>query len=92
MVKYLVEFVLAALVGLTLITQVVIPMFIPNLEMFWLFKTDKKKVQPKIGTLQDLDDKVDETMKRYNEVEDEVKKASTAMNQIKSKINKQKNP
>ena len=41
--KFFIMYGLEFLLGLTLLTQVVIPMFMPNLKYFWLFKSSDKK-------------------------------------------------
>ena len=44
MIKFILTHSLEFLLGLTVITQVIIPLFVPKLKIFWLFR-DKSKNQ-----------------------------------------------
>lgn len=45
MIKFIITHSIEFIVGLVLITQVVIPIFIENLPLFWLFRPKKKKIK-----------------------------------------------
>lgn len=51
-----------------------------------IFKSEKPKVKIVSTELDDLDLKVDETIKNYTETIDTIEKVSEKVNQIKSKI------
>ena len=47
MAKILITYVVELLLGLFLLTQVVIPIFVPERKFFWLFRDKKPKEDPK---------------------------------------------
>lgn len=75
----LVKDIIGVLLMIYIISQIVLPCFVPGLEYFNLHKKSRKKS----STLQDLDDKADE----IKEVKEEVKKTELKIKEIKQKIN-----
>ena len=84
-VKIVMEFLVPMLVVILVITQIIMPMFIPNLSYFWLFKkgghkhlttrSDDEEQSPKSG----LDEAVDE-------VANELSKDAEKLKQTKGKV------
>jgi hypothetical protein len=70
---------------LILFTQVFLPLIIPNLKFFWLFRKDSEP-KTKIQTLDELGKEVDETVEKSNEVKEKVVDAASKVDEIKSKI------
>lgn len=79
--KFVIIYGLEFLIGLTLLTQVLIPLFVSDLPLFWLFKKSKPD-KPQISSLDDLEKEVDDYHER---VIPSVKQAEEKVNQIKNK-------
>lgn len=86
MFKILMEYLVVILLILTLITQVIIPMFIPSLEMFWLFRKSKE-VLPDTPVQKDLDDTIHEVA---SELEEHAGKFKSTLNKVDSAVDKLK--
>jgi uncharacterized protein YlxW (UPF0749 family) len=72
---------------LIVFTQVLIPLLVPNLKFFWLFRKDSEPKKTN-QTLSDLSDEVDETAEKSAEVKGKVDDVVAKVDEIKSKTNK----
>ncbi len=80
--------ILAVLIGVYIISQIILPCFIPNLEFFNLHK--KRKLKPNsqsAGTLNDLEEKATVASEKIKEVKTEVESTEQKISNIKNKIN-----
>ena len=78
-------FLLTVISVLTIITQIILPLFIPKLEFFWFFKKKNKEKIQHSSTLDELEEKVDKAVEKYNVVNDEVNQTVNKINKIKNK-------
>jgi hypothetical protein len=73
------------LVILLLISQIVVPSFIPEVKFFWLFKPSKK--EPKSSsTLGELKDEAKATAQQYKSTKAKIDKAEDDLNDIKQQL------
>jgi hypothetical protein len=70
------------LVALTLITQVLIPSFTPDLEFFWIFK---RQTKPSVSSLDELEQEVDVKSKEWLSTKAKVNEADIKIKSLKSK-------
>jgi hypothetical protein len=85
--KFFITYGLEFIFGLTLLTQVLIPIFVKDLKLFWLFKPSKSKnvVTSDLDTLdQEVDKYQNETLPNLNEAE---QKVNNIKNKTKQKTN-----
>ena len=67
LIKFLIEYFLIIFIGILLITQVILPSFIPRMRYWWLFRkaAPKKPSDP-------LENRVSNAVDEFKEVKDEV--------------------
>lgn len=82
MFKVLIEYALVIILILVLVTQVIIPMFIPSLDMFWLFRKSKP-VPPDTPIQRDLDDSIADIT---SELEEHADKYKNTLNRVDSAV------
>lgn len=82
MAKFFIMYASEFLLFITLLTQVVIPIFIPKLKFFWLFRSEAKS---EVTDLSDLNKEADEVKLRKDSLKEKVSSAEEAINQIKDK-------
>lgn len=84
MIKFLLVYGLEFLIGLTLVTQVIIPVFVKDLPLFWLFRPSQPIAT--VPTLDALDEEVNENLRKRNETKEKVEDIVKKVDGIKSKI------
>lgn len=82
MMKFILINSIEFLLGLTLITQVIIPMFFPKLKYFWLFRGNKTT---NISSLDELNSKASKNKSDRDEILGEMSTAEEFLKEIKSK-------
>ena len=85
MAKIIILFLLIILSILTIVTQILLPLFIPKLDFFWFFKHRKKTKLDSNSTLDELEVKVDNVIDEYVTVINEVDETLNKINKIKNK-------
>lgn len=85
MAKIIIIFLLTIVSILTIVTQILLPLFIPKLEFFWFFKNKGKMKQTFTSSLDELDVKVDKVVEEYKTVNNEVDETLNKINKIKNK-------
>lgn len=86
MVKFFLTWGLEIIVGLTILTQVVIPVLVKDLPLFWLFRPSKPKTTVNVETLDALDKEVDDSVERMKVTKEKVDAVAGKVDDIKSKI------
>ncbi len=86
MVKFLLIYTLEFLIGLTLITQVIAPMFVKNLDFFWLFKSSKSE-SAGITTLDELKQRANQNNEEREKIKENLSSAGEVLKEIESKTN-----
>jgi hypothetical protein len=79
MFKFLVEVALILIGGLILITQIILPLVIPSMDFFWLFKSKKNLVSPEPTPKGDVDQLAEELRKSSAAKKQSEKKVDTAI-------------
>jgi len=87
MFKAVILFVFLVAVALTLVFQVIFPLFVKDLPLFWWFKGSeiKEEPDPTLTDLNDLEKEVDSVMTSYSEVTEKVDSALEKTQSIKEK-------
>jgi hypothetical protein len=83
MVKFILVNFIEFLLALTLITQVLIPIFFPKLRFFWLFRSSESKAN--ISSLNELNIKASKNRSERDEILGEMSTAEEVLKEIKSK-------
>ena len=81
MVKFLIEEFGAIFIIIVLITQILIPSFVPSVNYWWAFKGWKKKTTP-----EDLKEVVDEKVNEFKEVKTKVEDNLGQATELKKKV------
>lgn len=82
MMKFILINSIEFLLALILITQVLIPMFFPNLKFFWLFRGSKNT---NISSLDELNTKASKNKSDRDEILGEMSTAEEVLKEIRSK-------
>lgn len=92
MIKFIITYLFEFLVLITVITQIVGPMFIKELPFFWFFKKTKQeeKCEDTPASLEDLEKEATESTEKYVSTVEKVDKTLEKTQAIKKKtiINK----
>ena len=93
MYKFLFENLLIIIVGLLIISQLILPSFVPGLEYWWLFKRTKKEPEkpPVVVDKENLRAKVDHTVEMVKEVKSEVNENLKDAHDLKDKLTNEDN-
>ena len=84
MVKFFIVYALEILGGITLITQVIIPIFIDDLKFFWFFRRSEPKKSP-FSSLEELDQKATQVKQQRDEINQNLSSAESTLREIKEK-------
>lgn len=85
MLKAMIVVVLGTAVSLLLVTQVILPLFVSELRLFWLFTKGSRDdiVLPKTETpYEDLDNKAQEAKEQYKNVKNIIKTQKKKLDRI----------
>lgn len=85
MVKAFIVYGLEIIIIIGIITQIILPMFIPNLRLFWLFKK-KPTVEMDKKSIDNLSDEVDEVIKKRDETKEKVDDVFKTAEELKNKF------
>jgi hypothetical protein len=87
MFKAVILFIVLVAVALTLIFQVIVPLFVKELPLFWWFKRFSPKEEHQLSPtdLTDLEKEVDSVMKTYTDVTEKVDSALEKTQSLKEK-------
>lgn len=87
MFKTVILFVFLVAVSLTIVFQVIVPLFLKELPLFWWFKKSeiKEELDPTLTDLNDLEKEVDSVMTSYSEVTEKVDSALEKTQSLKEK-------
>lgn len=83
MAKFFLTTFLEFLVGLTLLTQVIIPLFVKDLKFFWLFK--KSEGRTNISTLDELNQRATQNKEERDKLKENLSSAEEILKEIESK-------
>lgn len=86
--KFLIENSVIFLVTLLVITQLVIPAFVPSLKTFWLFRKAVPQTEKKepVGDLEALKHEVETSVEKYNDTKNKVAEAKKTVTKMEEKI------
>lgn len=87
MAKLFLGFALEFLIGLTLLTQVVIPVFVKNLKFFWIFRSSDKGASSNVTTLDELNQRATQNKDEREKIKENLSSASEQLKEIESKTN-----
>jgi len=82
MFKGIILLIITVIVLVTVFTQIILPLLIPKLELFWWFKP---QIIHEKTTLEQLDEKVDTVVGEYKTTVNEVESTLEKVKQIKNK-------
>jgi len=86
MAKFFIVYGLEFLIGLALLTQVIVPMFVKKLKFFWLFReSDSESVQP--SSLEELNQQATDNKEQREKINYAVKTTEEVLREIKEKTN-----
>jgi len=86
MVKFFLVYFWEFLLGLTLITQVLVPIFVPKLKFFWLFRGKESKT-PVPSSLGELQEKASRNKQERVELQDNAASIRESLKDIEDKTN-----
>lgn len=86
--KFLIEAIAIFLAIMVFITQVLIPLFRDDLQMFWMFRKGQDFTENKepVGDLESLRHEVETTVDQYNTTKNKVTHAEKQVQKMKEKI------
>jgi|LakMenEpi03Aug12_release.lakeMendotaPanAssembly.Ray.scaffolds.fasta_scaffold1948941_1 hypothetical protein len=88
MLKAIIIFLLTVGLGLFLVFQVILPLFIKKLPLFWSFRKSAVQEQAPASSLDDLETEVDSTMAQYRETSEKVDSVLEKAQELKEKTEK----
>lgn len=87
MAKLFLGFALEFIIGLLLLTQVIIPIFVKNLKFFWLFRSSDTGTASTVSTLDELNQRATSNKEEREKIKENLSSASEQLREIESKTN-----
>ena len=84
MAKFLIVYGLEFLIGLFLLTQVIVPIFVPKLKFFWLFKGKEKS---NISSVDEFNQRAAMNREERDTLKEQMQIIKDSLSDTESKIN-----
>lgn len=86
MAKIIGECILIFLIALMLLTQILIPIFIKDLSLFWLFRGGKRTRTSEVKSLEELDQEAQKSKQSMDQTKQKLSSAEDHLNKIKNTL------